>query len=259
MPTNWPYWTSKYVEVISLTYSKVCQIDLSSVSLKQKLSKTCKIKLISIAKILQEVNSLIRNEVKLNQEYFDQLSRDRTYYNIRQTKFDALDVRNLEYWMSFQFPGLDDESDADFTDPLVKKLLAFLVESSYSRIWKTAVLSLLEYEGEAGPFASLSWTLGRERALNVLELRDEILGIFEDIREELKGNDLEAVRNGIIDKIKKLERFSAAYNRQASSLEDKPYYEVRPIGAAKEENNASVFEAYPRDQQNVSILCLLLG
>src|SRR5271156_852004 len=99
-----------------LTYSDVSQIDLRNIPPEQRLSKTCKSKLIAIAKILKEVNSLVRNEVQLNQEYFDKVKTAPTFSYVRQTKFNASDIQNLEYWMSIQFSELN----ADLANPLDK-------------------------------------------------------------------------------------------------------------------------------------------
>lgn len=82
----------------------------------------------------------------------------------------------LESAQRLRIPGSDDG------------LMDLLVSLSYTRyihVWKKAADFLLEYQGDPSSHGSVKWTVEKQQALEILDLRNEAAEHFEDIRKEL--------------------------------------------------------------------------
>lgn len=164
--------------------------------------------------------------------------------------FKEGDLAVLDRVQTLSLPALH----GDFTD-----LQWLLADTSYLSIWRVAINSLLDYQGSS--YDELSWKLAKQQALDILEQRDIAAKLFEHIEDELRTQAF-AVCDGIIAKIKMLERFTVIYDAQPSprTMEDRPgsepHYKLYPLQNRK--RMKGVAEAYPQMQQRVSCLNILL-
>ena len=158
------------------------------------------------------------------------------------------DISNLDAAIRFDSPP----SAAN-----LKELLASLADTSTVHIWKTAAASLLVKQGDN---SNVSWHTAKEKALEILELRQDAVGLFTDAMEELSVDHHRGLCEDISTKLRALERFARIYNRQPlpSTREDRPSYEI-PYSYAPvpERKQRRLYPAYPQMQQKVLELLLL--
>jgi hypothetical protein len=207
--------------------------------------------LISITKALQTANNIIQEEAQRDREHCEQQLGRKAQYSgetkQRKSYFNEGDLAMLDRVQSLSLPALD----GDFTG-----LQGSLMDTSYLSIWRAAINSLLDYQGSRYDY--LSWKLAKQQALDILEQRDIAAELFEHIEDEL-GTQTFDVCNGIIAKIKMLERFTAIYDAQPSppvtmdhNPGSEPHYHLYPLQNKK--IMKGVVEAYPQMQQRVSCL-----
>ena len=205
-----------------------------------KLSTSSRKGLISITKAFQTANDTIRAEAQRD------LSKKNLPIGRTKSYFKDVDLVTLDRVKSLVIPELD----GDFTG-----LQLALADTSYLPIWKAAVNSLLHYQGSHYDY--LSWKFAKQEALDILEQRDVVAEIFEEIEDELRTQKSN-VYDGIIAKAKMLERFTMIYDAQPSPVTmgdnpaPEPYYQLYPLESRKRKK--IVVEAYSQMQQRVSCL-----
>ena len=164
-----------------------------------------------------------------------------------------MDIRALVEVNSIGLQGTEPE----VTDTGLKRLRDVLEDCSYIPIWKSAINSMLDYQGDH--FGILRWKQAKQQALDVLEHRDFAAKLYVGAEDELKecGPEWHTVCEGITRKIRALERFTAVYDAQplpSSSFRDprpEPTYELEPLKDMK--RGTRIVEAYPRTKDQVSI------
>jgi len=227
------------------------------------LTTHCKQGLISLGIIFRSINEEVLKEVISDQD----LERQLAFRELALAQRDQHDNRphvppphrsdSPDY-----LPG-----DADIPKALIRvqtassegdleALMASLAETSSLRIWKTAGASLFIYQGYSG---DVLWHLAKYRAQDLLDLRQEALGIFEDIVDELMTHQFEGLCDGLATKLRMLERFAAIYKRQLihSTMEYVPEQETPYIcDPVPEWRTRKAYTAYPQLQEKVSKLLL---
>jgi hypothetical protein len=133
-----------------------------------------------------------------------------------------------------------------------------LADLSYIPVWRAAIRSLLGqqlgYQGR--PHSHLSWKIAKQDAFDILEQRDLVAELFNDIEDELRSWTRD-VHVGILQKIKLLERFTAIYDAQPAPTtmdhqpEAEPHYQLHPLEVGSKKKR--IVEAYPQMKQSVSI------
>lgn len=107
-----------------------------------------------------------------------------------------------------------------------------LADVSYIPVWRAAVRALLDYQGDRHSY--LSWKIAKQQAFDILEQRDLVAELFDDVEDELRSRTID-VRNGILQKIHLLERFTAIYDAQPVPTtmehrpEPEPHYQLHPL------------------------------
>jgi len=211
-------------------------------------------------KAFQTANNTIRAEAQRDLEHCEKSKQLQRQTEIQSKKnagyrppmgrtesyFKDVDIVTLDRVKSWVIPELD----GDFTG-----LQLALADTSYLSIWRTAVNSLMDYQGSY--YHDLPWKFAKHEALDILEQRDIVAEIFEEIEDQLKTQKSD-VYNGIIAKVKMLERFTMIYNAQPSPVhmdhrpDSEPYYQLYPLESRKRKK--IVVEAYSQMQQRVSRL-----
>lgn len=129
-----------------------------------------------------------------------------------------------------------------------------LADVSYIPVWRAAVRALLDYQGDRHSY--LSWKIAKQQAFDILEQRDLVAELFDDVEDELRSRTID-VRNGIIQKIHLLERFTAIYDAQPVPTtmehrpEPEPHYQLHPLEVGNKKKR--IVEAYPQMKQSVSV------
>ena len=114
---------------------------------------------------------------------------------------------------------------------------------------RAAISSMLDYQGQY--HSHLSWKIAKQKAFDILEQRDLVAELFDDI--EGTGD----VHVGILQKIKLLERFTAIYDAQPAPTtmdhqpEAEPHYQLHPLEVGSKKKR--MLKAYLQMKQSVSI------
>ena len=213
------------------------------------ISNTSKHSLISIAKALQVANRVIREEVRRDKQQCEQNSHvnPKAGFPTPRTKsyFEDHDLQILD-----QLNGLRVPRPGEY----ITELLQALADTSCLPVWRNAIDSLLEFQGRH--FDAMPWKLAKQRALDILQQRDDVVEIFQAVEGELRSRTAEDLCSGIGQKIKMLKRFTAIYDAQPSPIHmdhnpgQEPYYHLSPMENQRSENFA---RAYPHSQQHVSL------
>ncbi|KAF2868329.1 hypothetical protein BDV95DRAFT_609816 [Massariosphaeria phaeospora] len=132
-------------------------------------------------------------------------------------------------------------------------LTHFLYDNAYLTVWKTAIHSMLDSQGN---HFGLKWQLAKQHALDILEQRDVAARIYVDIEEELRasGQEWNKICDNIIIKIQTLERFIVVYDAQplpSPTHQDprpEPTYDLEPIKYMR--RPAKVASAFPQTQDS---------
>ena len=193
------------------------------------MSQNCKASLISIADALQTANGHIREEIVRNQKYSQKWN---TLYAQEDSFFEQ---SALETLAAADIPSVPTPDD-DLTD-----LMSKLADTSYYQIWRVAVHSLTG-------FLDSKWMMAKEKALDFLEARDITAELFDGIENELATQGFYEVYNGIMKKIRILERFKGIYDAQPANRTE-PLYSLYVLRNKKRKQ--VVAEAYPEMQQVV--------
>lgn len=129
-----------------------------------------------------------------------------------------------------------------------------LADLSYIPVWRAAIRSLLGFQGQH--HSHLWWKIAKQDAFDILEQRDLVAELFNDIEDELRRWTRD-VHVGILKKIKLLERFTAIYDAQPAPTtmdhqpEAEPHYQLHPLEVGSKKKR--IVEAYPQMKQSVSI------
>lgn len=92
----------------------------------------------------------------------------------------------------------------------LEELMMYLAETSSLPDWKNAAASLFISQGS---FGDVHWHIAKQRALDLLELQQEALEIFEDMLDELKTGEFESLCEGLTTKLRTLKRFATIDGR----------------------------------------------
>jgi hypothetical protein len=130
-------------------------------------------------------------------------------------------------------------------DEALEELLPYLMNTSYLHIWKANVKWLLKIQGPNRGVEK--WVLCKATALDLLELREDMVVRFGDIQEELRSLGLHKLCDSILLKLKVLKLFKSVYNRlpvpfqDQKSLPSEPTFNTGVVPQWK----PRVVEAYP--------------
>lgn len=102
-------------------------------------------------------------------------------------------------------------NDSILRDREVKLLLERLADLECTTSWKRWLDALLHCQ-KADPHHP-DWERCRQWALGVLEERNQVAMLFDEVREVLKKQDLYRVVSGVDTKIKLMTRFTLVYDR----------------------------------------------
>jgi hypothetical protein len=118
---------------------------------------------------------------------------------------------------------------------------------------------LLELQGNE--YTYISWQIAKQRALDIIETRDDAAKLFQSIEEELRNLQRDDVYDGILANLKILSRFVTIYNREPSphntdgNPQCEPQYELFHLPT--QEEGLAVAEAYPPLRSDVSDFVLV--
>jgi hypothetical protein len=107
----------------------------------------------------------------------------------------------------------------------------------------------------------MSWQIAKQRALDIIETRDDAAKLFQSIEEEPRNLQGDDVYDGILANLKILPRFVTIYNREPSphntdgNPQREPQYELFHLPTREE--GLAVAEAYPRLRSDVSDFVLV--
>lgn len=132
-----------------------------------------------------------------------------------------------------------------------------LIGTEFNKIWSLAATSLLEFQGSPGTWHTkyvlpLRNIVAKERSRIILDIRSNILDLFEGLEDELIQQNLGYIWSGIRSRIRSLDGFDGVYNNGPVTSDGKYVFEayVRPSNSPKKHPRISV--AYQQGQQNVS-------
>lgn len=227
------------------------------------LTKHCKQCLVSLGKIFRSINEEVLKEVVLDQNF----KKQRALRKLRWAQRDQQDNTTHIPWPE-RSDSLDHlPGDADILESAIKvkipvpggdleELTASLAETSSLRIWKAAAASLLVHQGDS---SSVSWHSAKQKALDLLELRQDALEVFKEIVDELRTGRFGSLCEGLTAKLRILERFARIYNRQPipSTMEHVPGQEALYLyESVPEWRKRKTYPAYPKMQEKVTKLLL---
>lgn len=199
----------------------------------------------------QVANGIIRTEVQRDLNDCEKQKRIESEMRERMRRSNTEDsywpvMRTESYFKDNDLAALDQvnslELDGDFT-----ALQLMLVDNSYLHIWRTAVDSLMDHQGSH--YDHLQWKFSKHRALDILERRDIAAELLEEIEDELRIQTFD-VYDGILTKIKMLERFAMIYDAQPSPVHmdhnppSEPLYQLYPLKIGR--RGQKLAEAYPQ-------------
>lgn len=198
----------------------------------REITGRCQSTLIKIFKVFQDIDDILYVEVKRHireneGRYFEPPS---LAPRVRLTKTDLAVVGEGKWHGS---------------DPPTGFALGRLGDVSCILVWRKILDTLIEYQEKE------SWMLAKQRALDILQARDRIAPLFDDIQEELINELCESLHQ----KLNLLERFTAVYNAQrTSSIEnDRPAWEpaYNTYDVPDLQKSRFVANAYPHLQPQV--------
>ena len=221
------------------------------------------LRLVSLGRIFRRIDEEVLKEVVFGQH----LKKQRALRELGWAQQDQQNNKPHIPWPNRSdfpdhLPGDADilESAVKVKIPLpegdLKELMAFLADTSSLRIWKAGAAYLLEHQGDSD---SVPWHSAKQRALDLLELRQDALDIFNDIVDELRAGQFDSVCEGLTAKLRMLERFARIYNRQPvpSTMEHVPEHEALYLyEPVLEWRKRKTYPAYPNRQEQVRTLLL---
>jgi hypothetical protein len=147
--------------------------------------------------------------------------------------------------------------DIELEDIEYETLKSVFLKDEYVRIWKSTVKALLEFQGSDA--ATLQWRFAKQRALDVLEQRELIVGLYLEVEQHLKEGRWQDICNAVTWKIRTLERFTAVYDAQPSPRAHQPNpppektYELRSLEETRDgvTSGRKVASAYSTTQHEV--------
>lgn len=114
-----------------------------------------------------------------------------------------------------------------------------LIGTEFNKIWSLAATSLLEFQGSPGTWHTkyvlpLRNIVAKERSRIILDIRSNILDLFEGLEDELIQQNLGYIWSGIRSRIRSLDGFDGVYNNGPVTSDETPSYICRiPTGSAK--------------------------
>jgi hypothetical protein len=218
------------------------------------LSHRCKVCLVSIAKIFKNINEAVLKEVVLDLDY----RRKKAEYEQRHPggyEYPPSQIEVPEH-LPADVEILESAILADIHHSTAE-LVASLAETSVVGVWTTAAATLLALQGDT---STVGWHTIKNKALDILELRQDAVALFEEVIEELSGNPHRDLYDALSTKLRALEKFARIYNRQPmpSTMEDRPSYdETYGYTPTPKRKQRRIYPAYPQLRQKVLELLLL--
>jgi hypothetical protein len=198
----------------------------------REITGKCQSTLIKIFKLFQDIDDIFYDEGRRHIQ--DTESHIKEWHSNRPIRLTDIDLAVV----AWRRP-----------DPPISFALGMLADMSCVPVWRKILDTLIEYQERD------SWMLAKQRALDILQERDRIAPLFDDIQEELIDHGDHELCDSLHQKLNLLERFTAVYNalRRPSTENDQPAWEptYNTYDVPKLQKPKFVANAYPNLQPQV--------
>jgi hypothetical protein len=161
--------------------------------------------LVSIAKIFRNINEAVLKEVVLALDY----QRKKAEYEQRHPEGHDSRPSQIRYpeHLPAEVKILESAILVDIhrSTAELEELMASLAETSVGGVWMTAAATLLALQGDT---STVGWHTIKNKALDILELRQDAVALFTEVIEELSGNRHRDLYEALSTKLRALERFA---------------------------------------------------
>jgi hypothetical protein len=135
--------------------------------------------------------------------------------------------------------------------------IAAMIGTEFNNIWSLAATPLLEFQGSPGNWHSnyvlpLPHIVAKVRSRIILDIRSNILDLFEGLEDELIQQNLGYIWSGVRSRLRSLDGFESVYNQGPMTSDHQIVFEAYMRPSTSQKKHPLISVAYQQHQQNVS-------